>query len=417
MEITKRYGLFLLAALLTPVSATAAELAPGHPQEYVVQRGDTLWDISAQFLQEPWLWPEIWDRNPQIDNPHLIYPGDIISLVYVDGKPRLRVTRAGAGEPAAPKSRRHSGGNVVKYSPRVRVIERDAAITTIPLDAIQQFLTESRVVGKTEIEAAPYVVSLGKEHLIGGTRYKAYARGLPDNGPRRYGVYRRGKVYTEPAPGVTPTTVFKTGALGGSRTTGEVLGYEALYLADAVVERPGDPATLVLARSTREVRAGDRLLPAEGSLFDANFMPGAYNGDRKGKIIDVIDAVSQIGQFQIVAINLGVGDGLEVGHVLAVRQAGVQVVDSVARRQELTDFEPPFDTGEAEFPRVEYEAATPDRRVGAAYEMRLRRGEKVTLPEERAGVIMVFRPFERVSYALVMESTRAIHLYDTAGPP
>ncbi len=409
METIKRYGFPLLAALLAPVTAIGAELAPGHPQDYVVQRGDTLWDISARFLQEPWLWPEIWDRNPQIDNPHLIYPGDIISLVYVDGKPRLRVTRA--GEPV-PKPK-----GIVKYSPQVRATERDAAITTVPLDAIQQFLTESRVVSKQEIEAAPYVVSLGKEHILGGTSYKAYVRGLPENGPRRYGVYRRGKVYTEPVPGATPTTVFKGGALGGARTTGEVLGYEALHVADAVVTKLGDPATLVLSRAVREVRAGDRLLPAGGSLFGAQFMPRAYGGDKEGKIIDVVDAVSQIGQFQIVAISLGTDDGVDTGHVLGVDQAGVKVVDPVYGRQRLATWEPPFDTGAAAFPQVEFEASTPDRRVGSAFEMSQRRGVKVTLPEERAGVVMVFRPFDRVSYALVMEATRAINIYDNVGPP
>ncbi len=305
----------------------------------------------------------------------------------------------------------------MKYSPQIRAVEREAAITTIPLDALQQFLTESRVASKQELEGAPYVVSLGSEHLMGGARYKVYARGLPENGPHRYGVYRRGKVYTEPAPGVTPTTVFKTGALGGARTTGRVLGYEALYLGDAVVTRPGDPATLTLSRTTREVRPGDRLLPAEGSLFDASFMPRGYAGDKNGKIIDVIDAVAQIGQFQIVAISLGTEDGLDRGHVLAVVQAGRDVVDTVTGSQRLVTYEPPFDTGEAEFPQVEFEESTPDRRVGSAYEMSYRRGVKVTLPDERAGVVMVFRPFERVSYALVMESTRAINIYDTVAPP
>lgn len=411
MEKTKRYGSLLLLALLSPAWALAAELAPGHPQEYVVQRGDTLWDISGRFLTEPWLWPEIWDRNPQIPNPHLIYPGDIISLVYVDGKPRLRVRRGGErGTPGA-------GRGVVKYSPRVRVIETERAIPAIPTDAIQQFLNQSRVVSKREIEAAPYIMSLGAEHIMGGADQKAYARALPKDPPRRFGVYRRGKVYTKPPPWITPVTVFKSGPLGGGRYSGEILGYEALYLGDAVLERTGDPATVLLTRTTRDVRPGDRLLPVEESLFDAHFIPRPYDGARQARIIDVVDGVTQIGQYQVVAIDLGTADGIETGDVLGVFQSGVEVVDYVAPQREAEAEEPPLEVDKVGFPQVDHEPAGGPRDPRGFADFSARGGEKVTLPAERAGVVMVFRPFERVSYALVMYATRDIHVYDSVGKP
>jgi hypothetical protein len=412
MEKTKRYGILLLFALLIPAPVLAADLAPGHPQEYVVQRGDTLWDISARFLTEPWLWPEIWDRNPQIPNPHLIYPGDIISLVYVDGKPRLRVTRG--GERGVPPP----GRGVVKYSPQVRAIETEGAIPAIPTDAIQQFLNQSRVVSRREIEAAPYIMSLGAEHIMGGARQKAYARALPEDPPRRFGVYRRGKVYSKPPPWITPTTIFKGGPVGGARFSGEILGYEALYVGDAVLERTGDPATFLLARTTREVRPGDRLLPVEDRLFDAAFTPRGYDGTRQGKIIDVVDGVTQIGQYQIVAIDLGTEDGIETGEVFAVFQSGVVVADYVAAKQEeVVRRESMLEVDKEGFPQVDFEPAGGQRDPMGFADFSVRGGEKVTLPDERAGVVMVFRPFERVSYALVMYATRDIHVYDAVGKP
>ncbi len=427
MDMKKFLGTILLLAFVLPVQGDSPELAPGHPEQYVVQRGDTLWDIASRFLQDPWRWPDIWERNPQIDNPHLIYPGDIVSLVYSGGKPVIRVQRGGAPTRGQMERRREgpgprrAGRSQERFGPQVRVVDRESAIPTIPLDAIAQFLNPSLVVDESELDRAPYIVSLGKEHLMGGNLQNAYARGLKTGGAGRYGVYRKGQPYRNPGD-------FRNGMYTG---LGELLGYEALYVGDAVVERVGDPATLYLTRADREVLAGDRLLPARDELLSANFMPKAYDRDRRGHIIAVIDGVTQIGQNQVVVLNLGTRDGIEAGHVLAVYQSGVMVRDDVkyrakrAKRREprvVVDDQPEFG-GSSDFPQVqgpEMDFFASERKHAPGYVpkgIRGFRGELVELPAERAGVVMVFRPFERVSYALVMEATRAMHLYDTVVQP
>ena len=428
MDMKKLLGTILLLALVLPAQGSSPELAPGHPQQYVVQKGDTLWDIASRFLRDPWRWPDIWDRNPQIDNPHLIYPGDIVSLVYSGGKPIIRVQRGGApirGQPEGraerPAGPRRAGRSTERYGPQVRVVDRETAIPAIPLDAISQFLNPSLVVDESELELAPYIVSLGKEHLMGGNLQKAYARGVKPGGPGRYGVYRRGQAYRNPGD-------YRNGMYTG---LGELLGYEALYVGDAVMERGGDPATLYLTKADREVLAGDRLLPARDELLSANFIPKAYDKERKGHIIAVIDGVTQIGQSQVVVINLGIRDGVEAGDVLAVYQSGAMVRDNVkyaakrAKRRKpraVVDDEPEFG-GTSDFPQVQgprVDLFANERKYAAGYVpkgIRGFRGELVELPRERAGVVMVFRPFERVSYALVMEATRAMHLYDSVAQP
>lgn len=368
--MSRRYllALALGCTLLPGLASAAVALNPDHPERYVVQKGDTLWDIAARFLADPWNWPEIWEVNPQIDNPHLIYPGDVLVLTYEDGRPVLRLERRAAeaagepGEEPAPEpvervERPPRERPVVKLSPRVRELPLDErAIPTIPVDAVRQFLSRPRVLSEAEIEAAPYIVSVGKEHLVAGTGFRVYARGMdvePD--ATAFTVYRRGEVYRD-------------------FPSGEVLGYEALHIGDAVVERPGDPATVFLARSKREVLIGDRLFPVREDDIERHFVPRAPDDPVSGRIISVLDGVTQIGQHQVVVLNLGREDGIGEGHVLEVYQAGATVTDPYVNAD-------------------------------------------VTLPDERAGVVMVFRPFERVSYALVMKATRAMHVLDKVQNP
>lgn len=332
-------------------------LQPDYPQEYVVKKGDTLWDIATRFLRDPWRWPELWQSNPQVKNPHLIYPGDILTLVYIEGKPTLQVQRGIEGEPA-PKGRPAPAPELggVRLSPKIRVEELRQAVPTIPLDAIGPFLTRPRVVTEDELEAAPYIVSSAGEHLIAGAGNRVYVRGISEYNTTRYAVVRRGQVYRSPDD------------------PNDILGYEAIPLADAQIERHGDPATLLLTRSNREVLNGDRLLPAEAKPYQANFMPRAPENKVSGRIIAVPGGLTQIGQFQVVVLNLGQQEKLRPGDVLAVYQTGDVIPD----------------------------------RVG---------GGTVKLPNERAGTLMVFRTFKRVSYALVMEATRAMHLLDTVQNP
>ncbi|MCX4186579.1 LysM peptidoglycan-binding domain-containing protein [Methylophaga sp. OBS4] len=331
------FSLFFVLLSL-PLVANEVELNPDHPQRYTVVKGDTLWDISGMFLRYPWHWPDIWYVNPQIENPHLIYPGDELTLVYRDGQPMLELSR---------------GKRTVKLSPQVRETMLDKAIPTIPLSAIRPFLTKPRVVGAEVMETAPYVVASADERLISGSGDYVYARGINENQAETYSVFHGGEVYVDPE-------------------TNEVLGYEAIYTGDASLAAAGDPAKMDLTYTNREVQIGDRLLEVEEEDFDLNFIPRSPEQDLHGRIISVFDGVSQVGQYQIVVLNLGTRDGLESGHVLSVFQAGETIEDQV----------------------------TADRK------------DTVTLPDEHAGEAMVFKLYEKVSYAIVMKATRAIHLYD-----
>ena len=203
----------------------AADVRPDHPRSYTVKQGDTLWDIAARFLRQPWQWPEIWHANPDIKNPHLIYPGDVLEMVYVDGKPRLR--------------RKPGRTTRVKLSPKVR--GDDGAIPPIPLDAISPFLTHPRVVDAHALEEGPHVIGFPDGNLIGGEGMRAYVHGMDNSGAISFDILRRGRTYYD-------------------WTTGEPLGYLARYVGTASLERGGDPATVRLDTTDIEVMRGDRVV-------------------------------------------------------------------------------------------------------------------------------------------------------------
>ncbi len=330
--------------------AENVSLAPDHPQRYTVVKGDTLWDIAARFLNRPWDWPKIWKVNPQIRDPHWIYPGDVIVLEYVNGQPTLTLERG-----------RH-GSETERLRPRVRSTPIAEAIPTIPYDAVRQFLTSPKVVTKQEIQSAPYIVSLADNRLIGGSGDTIYVRGLEEaaNGATvsGYTVFRRDDVLKNPE-------------------TEEELGYNALYVADTHLQRGGDPATLIIDRSVREVIVGDRLLPVIEEQLALDYHPKPAPQSVRGHIIKVLDGVSQIGQYDLVVIDQGLRDGLEKGHVLRVWRHGQKMRDWV--------------------------------KEGAS--------RWITLPDEKAGLVMIFRPFERVSYGIVMKASLAIHLGDLVTAP
>ena len=330
----------------------AVELNENHPQEYVVVKGDTLWDISGKFLKYPWHWPEIWSVNPQIENPHLIYPGDRIWLADCDGKPCLKLAR---------------GSRNGKLSPQMREIELDKAITTIPLSAIGPFLSRPRVVGEEVLDTAPYIVAGPEERLLLGAGDIAYVRGIEAKDSKHYNIFREGSVYKDPI-------------------TSEVLGFEAIYLADARVKKMGDPATVDLRTTTREVMIGDRLLEVDEANFELNFIPRQPTHEVDGIILSVFDGVSQVGQYQVVVLNRGTREQLEVGHVVSIWQTGDTVRDTVLSGVEEQDY---------------FNLKNRDTKH-----------EMVTLPDEAAGIAMIFKTYEKVSYALVMKATRAIHVGD-----
>lgn len=330
-----------------PAAPAPVELKPNYPEKYVVVRGDTLWDISSRFLKNPWVWPQLWHYNPHIDNPHLIYPGDELSIVFINGKPVMQISRNGKPVGMAPSKTYPT----VRLSPGIREEGLDAAVPTIPLDVIGPFLSRPRVVGEGELEKAPYIMAHADNHLASGGGYQVYVRGLKQETVQGdYSVVREGQVYRRPE-------------------SSEVLGYEAVHIGDARLTRFGDPSTMLLTSSKREVLRGDRLMPKGDDVLQHRFLPHAPAHQVNGQIIAVLEGVKRIGQYQIVVLDLGRQDDIEPGHVLAVNQTGAQVEDIVA-------------------------------------------SEQVKLPDERAGTVMVFRVFDRVSYALVMEATKTLYLND-----
>ncbi|EGV50725.1 LysM peptidoglycan-binding domain-containing protein [Candidatus Endoriftia persephone] len=336
----------ILLGLLFSFVALAAEpiaLDEDHPSRYTVLEGDTLWDIADRFLRDPWRWPDIWYVNPEISNPHLIYPGDVILLTYQDGRPVLTLERDRPGRG--------------KLSPHIRATPLDTSIPLIPIDAIAQFLTRPYVMEKDQMESAPYIVHFLDDHIIGGAGVSFYARTIEQQDPGKYEVIRPGKPYKDPA-------------------SGKILGYEASYIGPAELLRSGDPAKLQLQRSKMEAIIGDRLLPVTKGVPLHSFQPLNFEAPLEGRIISVLNGVSQIGQYNVVVLNKGASDGLKPGHVLEILQGGDEIRDVVAGR-----------------------------------------GETVKLPLEKAGLLMVFRTFEQVSFALVMHTTKPLHILDWVRPP
>ncbi len=343
--------------------AIAASVKVDHPRQYVVQKGDTLWGIATLFLKDPWFWPEIWYQNPQVANPHLIFPGDILTLIYIDGQPRIVVGKPGqvtqqqvtttsvASDADGPLP-------VVKLSPSVRTETIEANIDTIPGDAIRQFLSKPRVITKKEFKDAPYILGSDDQHLILGQGNSVYIRGEIDKERVRYTVVREGEELVDP-------------------DSKEVLGYEAIYAGEVLINTYGDPAMGELTFTEREVLYGDRLLPTDKSKIDNIYFPRVPDRDLQGRIIHLPDALFGIAKLQVAVINRGGRDGLESGNLLAIYTKGMTVYDHYSR------------------------------------------GKKVNLdlPDVRSGVMMIFRTFDNVSYGLVLESTRVIHENDMVRTP
>ena len=322
----------LTAALLTMIAVglQAQELRSDHPDEYIVQRGDTLWDISGRFLTDPWLWPEIWHVNEQIADPHLIYPGDLLRLVYVDGQPRIFLDRG-----------------VVRLGPAIRSISHHEAINSIPLDEISTFFSRTRVVTQDELDDAPYMIAGPEARILVAAGDRVYGRGTFQDNVRAYQVYRPGEKYVDPE-------------------TKDVLGVRAEAKGLARYQSTsGEIATLGLEESYKEISVGDVFLPLAQEALDPEIFPAIPDFDVDGAIISVEGGVQNAGQFDVVAINRGSDHGLDVGHLLGILQKGELVRDRIA-------------------------------------------GDKVALPDEQAGLLMIFKTEERMSFGLILESIRPL---------
>jgi LysM repeat protein len=329
-------------------------LAENAPESYVVKRGDTLWGIAKVFLRDPWFWPEIWQVNPQVHNPHLIYPGDTLRLVFIDGRPQIVLQRG------------LERGDGVRVEPRVRSEPIDSAITTIPYATVAAFMSKPTVLDRDQIKSAPYVLATRDLHVVMSEGDTVYARGFksPAELGSHYNVIRVGDPLIDP-------------------DDNRVLGYDGIFTGSGHVTRQGDPTTLIMTESARESRAGDKLIPG-GVDVPLDFIPSAPRVKTNGRIIAVANGETIIGQYEVVVVNRGARDGLAPGNVLGVFDTGPVVAD--------TDKKGFFNLDS----------------LGA---------KKVQLPSERTGTFMVFKTFDNISYGLIMEASNLIRPGDKIENP
>jgi hypothetical protein len=330
---------------------------PESPQTYIVQEGDTLWDISTIFLRDPWFWPEIWFKNPQVENPHLIYPGDTLAIVYVGGERRVQLLSRGADGSVLAQT--EGGLKVIKVNPRVRTKSIDATIPSIPIESISHMLERPLIIDEETLNQSAYVLSSLDNHLINSVNDTLYVRKLDTTkGIGRYHIYRPHRPLLDPI-------------------TNELLGYEALYVGESRLLLRGDPASVKVTTSEREILRDDRVMPIDTSSFERDFFPKPPSTDVSGEIVALVDSISMSGAFQTIAINLGNRDGIETGNILRIRRNGNVVPDKNEKDPNFT----------------------------------------VTLPDEKIGMAMVIRSYEKMSYALIMEADMPISIQDYVESP
>ena len=340
-----------------PEPAETIVYEPEYPETYIVQEGDTLWDISTVFLRDPWFWPEIWFKNPQVENPHLIYPGDTLAIIYIGGERKVQVATRGAEESELAETT--DGLKIVKVNPRVRSKPIDATIPVVPIDSIRHLLDRPIVLDEATVKNSAYVLASLDNHLINSLNDKLYVRKLDTSlGGGRYQIYRPNRPLYDPI-------------------TNELLGYEALYVGESKLLLRGDPASVRVTRSNREILRDDRVMPIDNTNFERDFIPRPPSSKVSGHIVALLDAISQTGIYQTIAINLGSRDGLVSGNILRIRRTGDVVRDK-------NEKDPTF---------------------------------LVKLPDEQIGMAMIIRSFEKMSYALIMEADFPITLQDYVESP
>ena len=325
-------------------------LVPGAPERYVVQDGDTLWGIARKFLVDPWKWPEIWQMNPGIENPHLLFPGDVLVL-----------SGSGQGETAQVKVLRNR--KITKLSPTIRVESIEQAVPTISPDIILPFLRKPLIIGRNELDKSPYM-AIGEEGTIALGKYSVFfGRGFDHEKQRAkagdlYHIFRPGKLLIHPE-------------------TNESLGIQALHLGMARVLQPGATSKLEIILAFEDVNPGDRLVKQEEQFSLPYFQPRAPERKVSGLILDSPGSVGdlvELSRLNVVVLSLGDRDGIEAGHVLRVMRNETEHKDPVT-------------------------------------------GEMFRPPLQASGLAMVFRTFEKVSYALLMTSHRPIHIHDIVQTP
>jgi len=386
--IKRIFHLILVAMLAGTAMAQDVSVRADHPDEYVVVKGDTLWDISGKFLEQPWQWPAIWHANPQIENPHLIYPGDRISLVYIDGQPRLLV---------------NGDKRTVRMSPGVRKLPRDA-IPPIEWDAIKNFVTNVRVLLPGSFDDLPYVVANESQRINSSVKDLTYVRGIDGRVGKEYAIVRMRNIYYDENGVVKrgkhrkfaehlrieqeyPGDIWD-GPISWRGKNPPVLGYEFWDIAVGRLVKEGDPATLEIQSGRTEVKKGDFILPIDDFEYDAQFFPHAMTPVPDGlEVIALTQANYGAGHYQIIAINAGQNQGVETGHVFSAFRPGARIQDEV------------------KYPTGSWESNI------------TLNGSKVTLPDQFSAHILVFRVFDEVSYAIIMSGERPVRRQDKLKHP
>jgi len=372
-------------------AATTLDLAEGAPDRYVVVPGDTLWGISQRFLKDPWKWNELWKINQdQIRNPNHIYPGDVLVLDKSAEELRLKLLRA----------------EVVRLSPQVRSEQLEPEpVPTIPLADIEPFLTKPLVVAQNQLADAARIVRTQESRVALGAGNVAYAQGVSKDKGSYWQIFRAGLPLVDPV-------------------SNDTLGYEAVYLGEAEVDRFGDISTLNIVKSPQEIYAGDYLLPAPKEITFNSYFPHAPERKIDARIIAAYGSIYETGPNSIVTLSRGSQDGLEVGHVLAIyrnlnapnyrlRESALYGRTGViySDKNPNTDYhnEPLGDRNSPVYGRI--------GPAGAQFKNDRTNLPDVTLPDERYGLMMVFRVFDRTSYALIMSASRPVNVFDIATNP
>lgn len=370
---------------------TQADVQPDAPDTYTVVKGDTLWGIAGKFLKDPYKWPQLWQMNQdQIKDPHRIYPGDVIRF----DRTALVATLEG-GAVTGPQA--EAAANVVKLEPRIRVEPLTLAIPSIPGSVIGPFLSQPLVVEEGGLGNAPSILATAESRVIVGAGDTAYADRIGSGDAINWQIFRPGEAVRDP-------------------DTGEILGYEAKYVGDARVRRFGHPTTLEITKARQEINRGDRLMPARETVFPS-YVPRAPDKHIRGAIVHVDGGVSELGQFQIVAVNRGSRDGVQVGHVLASYHRGA-LVDTTGRARSFVETK----AGGGWTMEVKPNPVVPDPpgMEPDSKDITIGRpaaGTTLRLPDERNGLIFIFRVFEKMSYGMVMSATRPIYVGDFVQTP
>jgi hypothetical protein len=353
-----------------------SELAPNAPEQYTVKRGDTLWAISGMFLTKPWRWPELWGMNLQeIRNPHRIYPGQQLVLEKADGRATLRLRQAAGRDGVAPTE-------ITRVSPRIRVEPLpDSSLPTVRPELLEAFLSEPMIIDEVELLQAPRIVATSETRVLITRGDRAYVRGAAATPVRmatgdagEFRVFRSAKPIKDP---VTHAILGYEAAYLGKATLVRGEGVQAIKTSSGSQEEVPVPATIDIVSAKEEIRVGDRLLPEPPRQF-TSFVPHAPAAALDGTIVSVYgDAVAIAGQNQVVIIDKGTADGVETGHVLAILKTGERRIDK-SQPGERTD---------------------------------------IKLPDERNGLLMIFRPFAKLSYGLILEISDTVQVGDRVASP